>query len=158
MKKTAIILAALFGVFTLFSCGNVTFSQIQTQVANMFTLESTVAVIVGGVLKKHPESVDLFKKISSDILVLTDKDVLTLDDVEQDLIKRVNDSNLPCKAEIVLTINKIIDKISGDPKFDIAAHKDELLDLSQGIDWAIEIHEYELAKEQKDVPESDETK
>ena len=107
----------------------------------MFSLESTTAVIVSGVLDKHPESVDLFKKISADIIKLSEKDVLTLDDVKADIQKRIADSKIFGKTELLLAVDKIFDKISSDPQFNVAAHKDQLLDIASGIDWAVVYYE-----------------
>ena len=148
MKKLALTLVALGGLFGLSSCGNLTWSQVQTQIASIFTLDSTTAVIVSGVLDKHPESLDLFRKISADIVKLSEKDVLTLDDVKADIQKRIADSNIFGKTDLLIAVDKIFDKISSDPQFNIAAHKDELLDIASGIDWAIAYYENKHANQE----------
>lgn len=141
MKKALLATLALGGLLGLSSCGNITWSQVQNQIASIFTLDSTTAVIVSGVLDKHPESLDLFKKISADIIKLSEKDVLTLDDVKADIQKRIADSSIFGKTEILKAVDKIFDKISSDPEFNIAAHKDELLAVASGIDWAVKYYE-----------------
>ena len=137
MKKALLATLALGGLLGLSSCGNITWSQVQNQIASMFSLESTTAVIVSGILDKHPETVDLFKKMSADIVKLSEKDVLTLDDVKADIQKRIADAKIFCKTELLLAVDKIFDKISSDPQFNVAAHKDQLLDIASGIDWAV---------------------
>lgn len=142
MKKSIVIIALLFcGLIGFTSCKNLTWSQVQTQLTSLFSLEVTTTVIVSGVLDKHPESLDVFKKISADIIKLSEKDVLTLDDVKLDLQNRIADSDIFCKTELLLAVDKIFDKISADPQFNIAAHKDELLKIASGIDWAVKYYE-----------------
>ena len=141
MKKTIIIALSLCGLLGFTSCKNLSWSQVQTQIASVFTLDSTTAVIVSGVLDKHPETLDLFKKISADIVKLSEKDVLTLDEVKLDIQGRIADSDIFCKTDVLNVIDKIFDKISTNPEFNIAAHKDELLDVSSGIDWAVRYYE-----------------
>ena len=141
MKKTIVLLMAICGLMTLSSCKNVTWSQVQTQIASWVSLESTTAIIVSNTLEKHPDSLDLFKKITDDLIVLSDKEVLTLTDVKKDIEKRITDSKLPCKAEIILVVDKIFNKISAGPQFDVAKHKGEILDIASGIDWAVKFYE-----------------
>ena len=141
MKKTIVLLMAICGLMTLSSCKNVTWSQVQTQIASWVSLESTTAIIVSNTLEKHPDSLDLFKKITDDLIVLSDKEVLTLTDVKKDIETRITDSKLPCKAEIILVVDKIFNKISAGPQFDVAKHKGEILDIASGIDWAVKFYE-----------------
>lgn len=132
---------AICSLLTLSSCENVTWTQVQTQIASMFTLDSTVAVIVSNVLEKHPDSLDLFTKISGDIVKLSDKEVLTLDDLKADIHRRIEESKIPCQAVVLAAVDKIFGKISGDPQFNVAAHKQELLNIASGIDWAVKFYE-----------------
>ena len=141
MKKYIITLAILAcGIIGVSACKNLTWSQVQTQVASWFTLKDTTAVIVTNVISKHPETLDLFAKFSEDIKQLSTKDVLTLDDLKADLQRRVADSDIYCKTDVLIAIDKIFDNISSDPQFDIATHKQELLDIAAGIDWAVDYH------------------
>lgn len=157
MKKTLITLLALCGLVGFTSCGNLTWSQVQTQIASIFTLDSTVAVIVSDVLAKHPDSIDLFKKIADDLTKLSEKDVLTLEDIKADIENRIEDAQLPYSTEIVKVVDKIFDKISSDPTFDIVAHRQELLDIISGIEWAVAYAESKNPA-LKPLPEPEEAK
>ena len=79
--------------------------------------------------------------------------MLTLDDVKADISKRIGDSNVPCKTEILLAVDKIFDNISSDPQFDVAAHKGEILDIASGIDWAVRYYEENHTNEATVTPQ-----
>lgn len=148
MKKTIIITLLFCGLLGVTSCKNLTWSQIQTQITSVITLDSSVAIIVTNILEKYPESADLFRKISDDILKLSEKEVLTLDDIKADISRRIGDSDVPCKTDILLAMDKIFDKISTDPQFNVGEHKQELIEIVSGIDWALKMYEEKHASQE----------
>lgn len=137
MKKTIIITALCgFAMLGVTSCNTWLGTAVQ-QIAGMVDIETTTMSIVYQAIEKHPDSIDLFNKISEDLVKLSEKDKLTLGDVEEDVKKRIDDSNLPFKNEIKDAVEKVFRRISTDKEFDIAAHKAEILEVASGIDWAI---------------------
>lgn len=146
MKKLIIAICLLLvGGISFFSCQNVTFSQVQQQVASWFTIKDTAAIIISRIIEKNPETVPLFEQCSADLKQLATKDVLTMDDVKADLQRRVGDSKIYCKTEVLIAIDNIFDKISSDPQFDVAKHKDDILNVAAGIDWAVNYHKGQAA-------------
>lgn len=140
MKKH-IITAAFCGLTALgvTSCDTWLGTAVQ-QVYGMMDVETSTMSVVYQVIQKHPDSIDLFKKVSTSLVKLSEKDVLTLGDVEADIKKKIEDSDLPFKSEIIFALEKAFSYISTDKEFDIANNKEEILKVASGIDWAIRFY------------------
>lgn len=141
MKKIIFIFVIICALFGIVSCDTLSLTKVKAHFTSLFALDSAVTVIVSDILEKYPDSVDVFKQISNDIIDLSKRDKLTIDDIKVDISRRVADSHIFCKTDILLAMDKIFDKISSKPEFDLRNYRQELLDIASGIEWAIAYHE-----------------
>lgn len=139
MKKTLIITALCGLTLGITSCNTWLGTAVQ-QVAGMIDIESSTMTVVYQVIQKHPDSIDVLKKVSVDLVKLSEKDKLTLGDVEADIEKKIEESKLPFKTEIIYALEKAFSYISTDKEFNVAANKEEILKVASGIDWAIRFY------------------
>ena len=139
MKKTLIITALCGLILGATSCNTWLGTAVQ-QVAGMIDIETSTMSVVYQVIQKHPDAIDVFKKVSTSLVKLSEKDVLTLGEVEADIKKKIEESDLPFKSEIIYALERAFSYISTDKEFNVAANKEEILKVASGIDWAIRFH------------------
>lgn len=149
MKKITLTLALCGAMLGMNSCQDGTLGQVQEQVSDIISVETTTALLVGADLNKNPKHLQSYKKAITVLSLLAARGKLTLGEVRDILHAEIDKELVLGRQEIKNALDKASDKISTDPEYNLIENRDALLQVISGIKIAINRYEEKTVSVQK---------
>lgn len=137
MIKKGIILALCAFALGLSSCDTIGWTQVQNQLFDGVTIETATIDIVSSDLRRHPDHEAIYRDALDLLKKWTSRETLTIGDVRLGLYNLIDDKCKLGTDQLKEVVDKVLAKIDDDPEYNLIRHRDELLQVVSGIEFAL---------------------